>query len=439
VPASARLTAIACLLAAASLLAPWALAFDPQAWLVWARDLPGTGLHPADGPSWKPLPVLVDVPLALAGGAAPALWMVIARVGALLALAGAWRLAGTLGGRAAAVGAAGVTLVGPWWAYTAALGNSEGWLAAGVLWAVVSHLQGRPRIALVWLTVAGLLRPEIWPFLGVYGVWMWRRGDRALPAACAVIVLVAWFLPDLVWHAGALSAGDSARSTPSPASAARAEYPGLAVLADAATGVGILACAGAGYAAWRSARARVLVALALAYVLIVLVLTLVGYAGNPRYLVPALALIAVAAGVGASRLAPRAGVALLVAVTFAGHAGDLRDGARDVGQRADLRRGLDAAITGVGGDAALRRCGPVRTVGLTRALVALRAGVPLPGITRWDAGPGSTLLPPPPTLLQEQTRVRRRARPGERLVIRTDGWAIWSSCSVSSRHGSASG
>jgi hypothetical protein len=428
VPQGARLTALACLLAAVSMLAPWALAFDPQAWLVWGRELPATGLDPANGPSWKPLPVLVDVPLALAGGAAPALWMVIARAGALLALAGAWRLGGMLGGRAAAVGAAGVTLVSPWWAYDAALGNSEGWLAAGVVWAAVAHLQGRHRPALVWLTVAGLLRPEIWPFLGVYGAWMWRRGDRGVPAACAVLVLVAWFVPDIVWQAGAVSAGDSARSSPSPASAARAANPGLQVIADAATGLGLAACAAAVYAAWRAVRARVLLALALAYVLVVLVLTLVGYAGNPRYLVPALALGAVVAGVGAARLAPRAGVVLLVAVTFAGHAGDLRDGARDIGQRAEVRRGLDAALAAAGGDAALRRCGPVRTYFLTRALVALTADVPLPAITDPHAGPGSTLLPPPPALLQDQRPVPRRGGPGERLVTRTRGWSIWSSC-----------
>ncbi|CAA9311696.1 MAG: hypothetical protein AVDCRST_MAG11-1540, partial [uncultured Gemmatimonadaceae bacterium] len=77
----------ACLAAAAlSLLAPWALAFDPYAWLVWGREIAGGTLDTSAGPSWKPLPVLVTTPLSLAGGAAPEAWLVVARAGALLAL-----------------------------------------------------------------------------------------------------------------------------------------------------------------------------------------------------------------------------------------------------------------------------------------------------------------------------------------------------------------
>ncbi|CAA9488976.1 MAG: hypothetical protein AVDCRST_MAG30-1224, partial [uncultured Solirubrobacteraceae bacterium] len=80
----------ACLAAAAlSLLAPWALAFDPYAWLVWGREIAGGTLDTSAGPSWKPLPVLVTTPLSLAGGAAPEAWLVVARAGALLGLAGA--------------------------------------------------------------------------------------------------------------------------------------------------------------------------------------------------------------------------------------------------------------------------------------------------------------------------------------------------------------
>ena len=66
----------------------------------------------------------------------------------------------------------------PWWLSNTALGNSEGLLAAAVLWAVVAHLGGRERAALVLLTAAGLMRPEVWPFLGLYGLWLWKR-ERA--------------------------------------------------------------------------------------------------------------------------------------------------------------------------------------------------------------------------------------------------------------------
>ena len=86
---------------------------------------------------------LFTTPLALFGGAAPALWLIVARAGGLLALAGAFALAARLGGRWAGVAAAAVMALSPWWLFNTALGNSEGLLAAAVLWAVVAHLAGR--------------------------------------------------------------------------------------------------------------------------------------------------------------------------------------------------------------------------------------------------------------------------------------------------------
>ena len=50
------------------------------------------------GPSWKPLPVVFTTPLSITGSAAPALWLIIARAGGLLAVAGAAVLATRLGG-----------------------------------------------------------------------------------------------------------------------------------------------------------------------------------------------------------------------------------------------------------------------------------------------------------------------------------------------------
>ncbi len=424
-----RRAALPCVLATLTLLLPWALAFDPQAWLVWGRDLPGSGLTTADGPSWKPLPLLFTTPLALAGDLAPSLWMILARTGAFVALGGAWRLGRVLGGRAAAVGAAGVTALGPWWAYNAALGNSEGWLAAFVLWAIVAHLERRERLTFVLLAAAGLLRPEIWPFLVGYGAWTWRLGSRALVAGGAVVIVAAWFGPDVVWSAGAMSAGDTARAGLSPGSAGRAAHPALQVLADAATGVGIAGCVAVAFAAWRRPPARVLAGLAVAYAMLVAAATFAGYAGNPRYLVPAIAVLAVLAGVGAAALPwPRLGVAVLLALTLVAHAGDLRTAGRDVATRSDARGGLDDAIRLSGGAARLRACGPVRTIFLTRALVALRTGAPLPGIARLRAGPGTTLLPPPPSVLQEQDPVPRRGPAGQALAARAGGWSVWSSC-----------
>ena len=91
--------AAALLVAALSLLRPYALAFDPMAWAVWGREVGRLALDTTSGPSWKPFPVLFTTPFALVGGAAPALWLIVARAGGLLALAGVFALAARLGGR----------------------------------------------------------------------------------------------------------------------------------------------------------------------------------------------------------------------------------------------------------------------------------------------------------------------------------------------------
>src|SRR3954452_22475990 len=95
-----RLLVLACLgLAALSLLGPSQPTYDPWAWLIWGRDIVHLDLVTTAGPSWKPLPVLFTTPFAVIGtGAAPDLWLVVARAGGLLALAMAYRLAGPLRG-----------------------------------------------------------------------------------------------------------------------------------------------------------------------------------------------------------------------------------------------------------------------------------------------------------------------------------------------------
>src|SRR4029079_1173670 len=121
-----------------------------------------------------------------------ALWMIVARAGGLLALAGAWALAERLAGRWAGFAAAATMALSPWWLFNTALGNSEGLLAAAVVWTVVAHLEGRRRAAVILGTAAALLRPEVWPFLGLYGLWLWRRdrGARAPIVAAGVVFAV---------------------------------------------------------------------------------------------------------------------------------------------------------------------------------------------------------------------------------------------------------
>jgi hypothetical protein len=423
----------AAVLAAVSLLLPWALAFDPQAWVVWGRDAGRLALDTRGGPSWKPLPVVVMTPLAPLGDPAPALWLLVARTGGLLALAGAWTLAARLGGVAAGVAAAGVMALSPWWLFNTALGNSEGLLAAAALWAVIAHLDGHHRAALALGTAAALLRPEVWPFLGLYGLWLWRRERAARPAVAvaAVIVPLLWLGPDVLGIGGALSASRAARGEPSIGSAALEDVPGLAVLADAVALLTVPATLAAviGTVAGPPL-ARVLAAAAAAWIAIVAVMAQAGYAGNPRYLVAAMAFGCVLAGAGVARLGrapvPALAAGVLVAAVGAITLGDLRDQVEDVGARADRREALPAVVAAAGGRDALVDCAPIRTAPDVRPLVAWELDVSMLGIDRPPEAPAAVLRWSPHGGGPMEPAIPEGFEP----LGRAPYWEAWGACRV---------
>src|SRR3954469_10680062 len=163
-------------LAGLTLLAPAAPTYDPWAWIVWGREILHLDLTTGFGPSWKPLPVALTTVFALFGGAAPALWIVVARAGALASAVFAFRLGRRLGGPAAGVAAAAALLVSPWYVRSAALANSEGLQVAFALAAVDQALAGRRVPAFLLALGLGLLRPEAWLFIATYGAWLvWRE------------------------------------------------------------------------------------------------------------------------------------------------------------------------------------------------------------------------------------------------------------------------
>jgi hypothetical protein len=415
--------------AALSLLLPWALAFDPQAWVVWGRDVARFALDTRGGPSWKPLPVVVTTPLSLTGDPAPALWLVVARAGGLLALAGAWALAARLGGTAAGAAAAGAMALSPWWLFNTALGNSEGLLAAAVLWAVLAHLAGRTRAALALGTAAALLRPEVWPFLGLYGLWLWRSDRAARPAvaAAAVVVPALWLGPDVLGTGGALSASRAARGEPSLGSAALEDVPGLAVLADAVSLLTVpAALAAAVGTVLGGPLARVLAGAAAAWIAIVAVMAQAGYAGNPRYLVAAMAYGCVLAGVGAARILPPAGTIALVVAVGVVTAGDLSDQVEDVGARADRREALPEVVAAAGGRDSIVDCARVRTAPDVRPLVAWELDISMLGIDRPPGAPAAVLRWSP----HGGGPMEPDIPDGFRLLGRAPYWEAWSACRV---------
>jgi hypothetical protein len=423
-------------LAALSLLRPWALAFDPNAWLVWGRDTLHLALDTSPGPSWKPLPVVFTTPFALIPGVAPALWMIVARAGGLLALAGAWALAERLAGRWAGVAAAATMALSPWWLFNTALGNSEGLLAGAVVWAVVAELEGRHRTAVLLGTAAALLRPEVWPFLGVYGLWLWFRhpASRGVLMACGIVVPLLWFGPDAIGAGGALGASKAARGTPSPGSAGLESVPALALLKDTVDMMTWPALVAAALATILGARAvtrgpvaardsgdpasarglitrffagrpgdpavaggriiRFLAAGALTWVAIVAVMTQAGYAGNPRYLVAAAAVGCALAGVGAVSPARAArggaplGAAVLLAAVLAASVGTLEDQFDQLRVRPRAADSFDGVIAAAGGRDALLRCGPLRSGIGSRSFVAWKLDIPMSGLGGRPSAPG---------------------------------------------------
>jgi hypothetical protein len=372
-------------LAALTLLLPSAPTYDPWAWIIWGREIAHLDLVTTSGPSWKPLPVLFTTVFSFFGSAAPALWLVVARAGAIAAIVLAFRVARRLGGGVVGgVAAAAALAIAPWWIRNAALGNSEGLIVAFVLGAIDRELAGRRGWAFALAVCAGLLRPEVWPFLGLYGLFLlWRRAlpvHVVLGAGAAVVAL--WLLPEW-WGSGDLLRAMHRAKNVNPGAPTYADNPAIETLRDAGamlTGpllVG-LACGAIMLMVRRSRALAVLVAMGIAWLGVVAYMTQDGFSGNQRYLIAPVALFIVLSGAGAGwaaglalermRTGPsRAGAAraLLVGAAAAGAAllfavpsfERLTPTLRSLEYQADLTNELPGLVRDAGGAEALKQCG----------------------------------------------------------------------------------
>src|SRR4051812_26540343 len=225
-----------------SLLLPSAPTYDPLAWVIWGREIAHLNLNTLHGPSWKPLPVVLTTLTAPLGDASPLIWVAVARAGAIAGILLSGVLAARLANRTAGAIAALALAATPWWLRRGAMGNSEGLMVALVVGAVLCHLQGRKGWAFALAIGAGLLRPEAWPFLGLYAVvllWEDRARLRWIAAGLATLP-VLWFAPEYWGSGNALRASDRARN-PRPDSPAFADHPAVEVIKDAAGLVPVLA------------------------------------------------------------------------------------------------------------------------------------------------------------------------------------------------------
>jgi hypothetical protein len=370
-------------LAALSLLLPSAPTYDPWAWIIWGREITQFDLDTVDGPSWKPLPVLFTTLFAFAGdSAAPDLWLVVARAGAIAGIPLAFLLAARLAGPVAGVAAAAGLGLAPWWVRNGALGNSEGLLVALLFAAILTHLHGRRGWAFALGLAVGLLRPEAWPFVGLYALWLLLDDRGRLPwlAGGLLSLPLLWLGPELWGSGNALRASDRAQQ-PNPDSPAFADNPALEVVDNALGMIPWAAVAGVAIllvlvAARRApdGKGRVAAGLgivAAAWIVLVALMTSNGFSGNTRYLMPPGSLLIVLGAAGivwaaravlARGAAATALAAVVVAVAFgAQDAHDLPEQLRGVEYQAELHDGLGRVVAKAGGPERLRSCGHAYT------------------------------------------------------------------------------
>jgi hypothetical protein len=429
--------AVALGLAAVSLRFPSAPTYDPWSWIIWGREIIHLQLVTTGGPTWKPLPVLFTTAFAPFGEDAPQLWLVVARAGGITALALAFmlafRLAQTLPrdrsprgvgpgrgrppGQAWAGVIAGVTAALGLMALShyvdyVALGESEGLLAAATLLAVLRHLDGARRQALFWWFVAALDRPEVWPFFGLYAIYLWRAEprERRWIGGLSVAILPLWFVPELL-GSGSLIRGVQTAQHPRPESATFTRCPFCTEITQhawqlVATPFKLAALALLGIVVVRLARRvwpargrriaalrarpndwdRVVLGigvLALAWFLEEAILTQAGFSGNDRYLIAAAAMTIVLGavawasalrwlgarviGFGGRTAGVLAAVALLTPglLLLARPSGrgllSVRPTENSLRYQADLRWDLPRAVALAGGASTLIACGPVES------------------------------------------------------------------------------
>jgi hypothetical protein len=373
-------SAVVCVVLAAlsAAVLPTVPSYDPWAWISWGREVidPHLSFAISGGPSWKPLPWFFTTVYALFGSAAaPTLWVITARAGGLLGLVAAYRLAARLIGAprwaavlAGVLAALGVVVTQEWF-YEMFRGTSEPMLIACALWAIDRHLERRYEWAFVLGVALGLMRPEAWPLLIVYGAWLWWRHGSTRMRVLVVLGLLSlpffWFVPPWVGSGQPFLAAQHAAEY----NGALGSDPFLTVLGrglDVQTIPVLVLGAVAVLLAWlRRPRDWTTVGLGagvLAWWVIVVGMTLDGYPGLERFYLPAAAVTAVLAGVGIVRLAELASrgrmivavgvVAVLVALTIpftGGRINEARRQERIASQAVTRLDQLQAAVNAVGG------------------------------------------------------------------------------------------
>ena len=298
--------------------------YDPYGWLVWGKLTIHLGLDTNGAPSWKPLPFLFTVPYAVFGHYALWLWMVTSVAISLSGLIFAWRIAFRLtysrperryasyvAGLFAAVFL--LALQDPIGSFNTPFNythyilsaESDTMIVSLCLLAVDLHLSGHHKAAF-WIWWLGSLgRPEVWPFYGLAGLWLWWKQPSYRKWLYASLVGLAflWFgIPGLT-SKSLLTAGNIAENSP------------RAIHGNKITGtitrfhellpntVWVMAVLTVAWAAWRRRIAiLVLAAGAMLWVLIEIAFAVHGFPAVPRYMFEAGAVVGILAAIFIGRI-----------------------------------------------------------------------------------------------------------------------------------------
>ena len=372
--------------------------YDPYGWLIWGYQTLHGSLNLGGAPSWKPFSYIPNVVFALFGHYALHLWMLTS---VSVSLAGA-----VFGGRIAYRLTAREDADSPWWppvvaavvAGACVLGIQDGSLSLPgsmsyfhyVLSAqsdsmIVSFCLAAIDMFLIrrlswawWLGVyAGLGRPEVWPFLVIYGIWILRRKPdmRWMVIAGGLVTVFFWFGVPTITNGRPNIAGQLALKSPRECTTNKVvctlqRYRDLLYLP-----IDLAALVAVGLALLRRNRTVLTLAgMVVLWVLTEIAFVLHGFPGVQRYLFEAAGLTAVLAGIAVGWLlldarhwvpaVPRwAGIPFAVAfiILCLPHARALADREhRDiVAQRNRTQRilQLGSYITSLGGPSRIESCG----------------------------------------------------------------------------------
>ena len=463
-----------------AMLAPSSPMVDSWHWLRWGRQLGSMKLDVTGSWSgWKPLAVPFTTLYAAAGDAAPDLLVWTMRSAAFFTVALAAALPVMLARRSSLVAARAHPAVVAGSATAALLavrlvlgssgnGSSEPLVDALLLAGVACAVQGRARTALGLLLIAGTGRPEALAAAAVIAALQWKAHPetRLMAVIGPGIVLAAWLVPDWLGsgqpgHMLDINRGWLMRPDLPP------EYvdfaAGLKVAAQMPTGIGIavmLSGVGAAAADWRRGGRYPAAAAGCgaAWVAMWLATGILGSPPMPRYIQPALLLLAALGGFGVAAAIGWAGAAIsswrpledlptgavqwcagigLIVVTALPIMGQMQRTNRIATQGEAAIKSLDAVLAATGGTSGIRSCGPIARNSEQDGLLAWRLRVDMgafsasggpddpgyrlqfrAGTTFRFSGPGPFGAP------------RRQAdiAPEAKVVARSGGWTVWQAC-----------